>query len=119
MLNEGVHDIVRELYNDPEENLSPSVVHDLVFQIAELRKRMVQIRGMTDGDTGIRPITVTSLSEYFTCNLSEFLQRAKKKILVKTDEMSDKKKERRDDGKDTYYRNTLVSAQSQVRKSSH
>ena len=81
-----------------EMESSPSVFHDIVRQLDELKKRMVNIVNMTDKDTKFDEVVIHEGDDSSTVSAETFLKMGKRKHLEQKDALvrADKAAENRD-----------------------
>ena len=78
----------KEIYNGKEDDITPSVIKDMVDQIQELKKRFTGLLNLSDNEPQLAMVVV----EGDTCSVSEFFSRARRKLLKKKDQVQDLKR---------------------------
>ena len=89
-LNTDVDLLNDEIYNGHEEDMTPSVIKDMVDQIQELKKRLTSLLNLSDKEPPLEMVIVEGDTP-FECSISEFFSRARRKLLKKKDEVQDLK----------------------------
>merc|ERR1712215_338146 len=90
----------KEVFEEEEDEMAPSVIRDLLDQVTEISRRYLEVRTKSDEDPKIPPIPLKEFdpisASYRTLNFTipSYLNKLKKKLLVLQDEIKDKKHEK-------------------------
>ena len=91
-LNNDVSTLAEEVYGGIDADMRPSVIKDLVDQVNDLKKRFTTIMNLSDDAPPLEAVEVNHGSEPFVCTVSEFFQKARRKLLMKKDLVQDWKR---------------------------
>ena len=99
-LRKDLVDLGKEVYEEDEEQLAPSVIRDLLDQLSELSRRFLEIRTKMDEEPKIDPINlrefdpITMSHKTSSLSVPQYLHKLRKKLLILQDEVRDKKREK-------------------------
>ena len=99
-LRKDLVDLGKEVYEEDEEQVAPSVIRDLLDQLSELSRRFLEIRTKMDEDPKIDPISlrkfdpITMTHKASSYSVPQYLHKLRKKLLILQDEVRDKKHEK-------------------------
>ena len=83
-LNTDVNLLKEEIYCGEDDDMTPSVIKDIVDQILELKRRVTGLLNLLDKEPPLTMVFVEG-EKHFECSVSEFLSRARRKLLKKKD----------------------------------